>query len=331
MRRRALIVGLVLGATLRRAKAQQPGKVYRIAMVSPTRATTDMTESRMPPLFRELRQLGYTEGKNLVVERYSGNGRVEKYATMASDVVRRRPDLIYVINGGVILLPIFKAATRTIPIVGVTESPVHYGIATSLAHPGGNITGVTVEAGIGLMSKRLEILREAVPGMSNVALLATRDYLQAPSVVALRKAAVEMNVSLVAAEVEAPFAKLEYRRVFTAIAQQSVDGLIVMDEAANFDNAMPIVELAREHHLAAIYPFRVFVDLGGLMAYGIDTDEISRHIADQIDLALRGTSPAEIPFYQPTKFKLIINLKAAKALGIALSSSLLARADEVIE
>jgi putative tryptophan/tyrosine transport system substrate-binding protein len=331
MRRRDVIAGLLIAVALGRAQAQQPGKTYRIAMVSPKTAVTEMTEAQLPTLFGELRRLGYAEGKNLVVERYSGDGRVENYAAMASDVVRRGPDLICVMDGGIALLPIFKAATRTIPIVGVTGFPVHYGIAASLAHPGGNITGVTVEAGTEIMSKRLEILREAVPGMSKVALLATRGYLHAPSVVALRKAAMEMKVFLVEAGVEAPFDESEYRRAFMAIAPQGIGALIVLDEAVNFANRASIVELARGHHLPGMYPFREFVDIGGLMAYAIDVDETFRHLADQIDLVLRGTSPAEIPFYQPTKFKLIINLNAAKALGIALPSSLLARADEVIE
>jgi putative tryptophan/tyrosine transport system substrate-binding protein len=331
MRRREVIAGLLIAVALGRAQAQQPRKIHRIAMVSPKTPVTEMTEAQLPDLFGELRRLGYIEGQNLVVERYSGEGRVENYAAMARDVVRRDPNLICVIDGGIALLPIFKAATSKIPIVGLTGFPVHYGIVASLAHPGGNITGVTVEAGTEIMSKRFEILREAVPGMSKVALLATRGYLEAPSVLALRKAAAEMKVSFVAAGVEAPFNEIEYRRAFTAIAQQSVEGLIVFDEAVNFVNRMPIVELAREHHLPAIYPFREFVDIGGLMAYAIGTDEVHRHLADQIDLVLKGTSPAEIPFYQPTKFKLIINLNAAKVLGIALPSSLLARADEVIE
>jgi putative tryptophan/tyrosine transport system substrate-binding protein len=314
------------GADLR-ARGCRERKVYRIAMISPKTPATEMTELRLPALFGELRRLGYAEGRNLVVERYSGEGRVENYAGMALEVVRRNPDLICVVDGGIALLPIFKAATRTIPIVGLTGFPVQYGIAASLAHPGGNITGVTVEAGARIMSKRLEILCEAIPGTSKVALLATRGYLPAPSVAAVRKAAAEMQVSLIEAGVAAPFDEPEYRHVFMAIAPQGVNAIIVLDEAVNTVNRVPIVELVREHHLAAMYPFREFVDI----AYAIDGNEVRRHLAEQIDLVLKGTSPAEIPFYQPTTIKLIINLNAAKALGIALPSSLLARADEVIE
>lgn len=331
MRRRDLIAGLLFVATTRRARAQQGGRVYRIALVSPRTAAAEMTEVRFPDFFNELRRLGYAEGQNLLVERYSGEGHVQNYAGMAGDVVRRNPDLICVLEGGLALLPIFKAATSTIPIVGVTGFPVHYGIAVSLAHPGGNITGVTVEAGPGIMSKRLEILREAIPGMSKVALIATRGYLQIPSVMALRNAALEMKVSLVEAGVEAPFDEPEYRHVFTTIASQGVDALIVLDEAANSANRVLIVELAREHHLPAMYPFRDFVDAGGLMAYALDVREIYRHLADQIDLVLKGTGPADIPFYQPTKFSLSINLKTAKALGLSVPPALLVRADEVIE
>jgi putative tryptophan/tyrosine transport system substrate-binding protein len=331
MRRRSFIVGLMGTATVGTALAQQRERVYRIAMVSPKTAIAEMTEARFPALFAELGRLGYAERQNLLIERYSGEGLVANYAEMARDVVRRKPDLICVINGGVALLPIFKAATATIPIVGVTGFPVQYGIAASLAHPGGNITGVTVQVGPEIMGKRLEILREVVPRMSKVALLATRGYMQTPSVVALREVASQMNVSLVEAGVEAPFDEPEFRRVFADLSSQNVDALIVFDEAVVLENSVFIVAQAKEKRIATIYPFRGYVDAGGLMAYANDSVEIYRHLADEIDMVLKGTSPADIPFYQPSKFSLIINLKTAKELGLVIPSTLLARADEVIE
>lgn len=340
MRRRDFIGSLIVTATtLRRANAQQPGKVYHIAMVVPNRAITDITEKpcsqpcRHPfvDFFVELRRLGYVEGQTLLIDRYSGEGRVENYGEMARDVVRRNPDVICVLEGGIALLPVFKTATRTIPIVGVTGFPVHYGIAASLAHPGGNITGIEIEAGPGIMNKRLETLREAVPGMSRAAILATRGYGTSPSIAALREASLAMRVPLIDAVVEPPFDESEYRRVFATIASQGVEALIVLDDAVNATNYQSIVALAKENRLAAIYPYRLYVDAGGLMAYTIDFGELHRHMADQIGLILKGTSPAEIPFYQPSRYSLIINLKAARSLGLTIPSSLLAQGDEVIE
>jgi putative ABC transport system substrate-binding protein len=225
----------------------------------------------------------------------------------------------------------FKAATATIPIVGTMGDPVVYGIVPSLARPGGNITGASVDAGLEISGKRIELLREAIPRVSRVGFLATRWMWDQPYGSAIQEAAKRISISLLGPPLDAPYQEGEYRRVLAAMAQEGVDALIVTHQPENFTNRRLIVELAAEGKLPAMYGNRDFVEIGGLMAYGFDPADLGRRAADQIDQVLRGTQPAEIPIYQPTKFELSINLNTAKTLGIEVPPSLLARADEVIE
>ena len=178
MRRRAFIAGLVCTAAISRAEAQQAGKIYRIAIAHPSYPASEMNEASdrlpwFPAFFAELRRLGYVEGQNLRVERYSAEGRTAQYADLAREVVSRRPDVILSGKNDMILL--LRAATLTIPIVGITADPIAAGIVPSLVRPGGNITGVSVDAGLELWGKRLELLKEAIPGLSRVGFLADRE------------------------------------------------------------------------------------------------------------------------------------------------------------
>ncbi|HEV2548803.1 MAG TPA: ABC transporter substrate-binding protein [Stellaceae bacterium] len=278
--------------------------------------------------FERLRQLGYIEGQNLVVERYSGEGRAEHYAELVREIVRGSPDLIFTTA----LAPQFKAATATIPIVATTGDPVANGIVASLPRPGGNITGVTVDAGVDIMGKYLELLREMVPAASRVARLSSRPWEgQAPYTVALQEAARKMQISFVSPPLHAPFNEAEYRRVFAAIVQAGADALLVSGQLENRANRQLIVEVAAKARLPAIYPYRFYTDIGGLMSYGVNLEDLCRHAADQVGQILKGTKPSDIPFNQPTKFELIINLRTAKALGITMPPTLLIAADEVIE
>jgi putative ABC transport system substrate-binding protein len=242
-----------------------------------------------------------------VYEHYPAEGRTDEFSELVRDVVRSNPDLIYA--DGTFMVLALKAATTTIPIVSSSISdPVAVGIAASIARPGGNITGV-IGTGPEFMGKYVELLREAVPGLSTVGYLASRRVWELPE------------------GVDAA----EYRRVIAAMAQAGAQALIVQGQPQNFQNLRLIIELAEKGRLPAIYPFLDSVKLGGLMAYAADGHETLRQQANQIAQILRGASPGDIPFYQPTKFFLVINLKTAKALGIELSASLVARADEVIE
>ena len=337
MRRRDFVASLLVAIAARGAQAQQPGKVYRIAVVSTSTPLSDISEMGTRPSYRaffgRLRQLGYIEGQNLSVERYSDEGRTDHFDELAARVVRSNPDLIYA-AGWTVLTRALKSATSAIPIVAITGDPVASGIASSLARPGGNVTGTTVNVGMEIWGKRLELLREMVPAASRIGYLVARQLWESkynPPKTALAEAAKAMNISLVALPLDAPFDEAEYRRVFGTMLKERLDALIVNDTAENITNRELIVNLAAEARLPAIYAYRDFTDAGGLMAYGADLRDAVRHVADQIDMIFKGAKPAEIPFYQPTKFDLAINAKTAKALGITVPPTLLIAADEVIE
>jgi putative ABC transport system substrate-binding protein len=333
MRRRNFIAGLLVAATTGRAQAQQTAKVYRIAIVRDVATIAETSERSDNPfyqaMFAELRRLGYVEGQNLVVERYPAGNRAERYARVAGDVVTSTPDLVFV-SGGRLLLAL-KAATTVIPIVGATSEAVGLGIVASLAKPGGNITGISVDAGAEIWGKRLELLREAVPKLSRVGYLSTQLSWEGREATALREAALRAAIRLVSLLLDGHTDEAEYRRVFGAIAPERVDALIVSNGAENIANRRLIVELAAETRVPAIYPYRMHVDLSGLIAYAVDLRELGRRAATAIDQILRGAKPGDIPIYQPTKFELIINLKTAKTLGLTIPAALLAQADEVIE
>jgi putative ABC transport system substrate-binding protein len=333
IRRRDVISGLILAATLTCAHAQQKLNAYRIAFISPSAPVSDMSETgniRFAAFFKRLRELGYVEGQNLTVERHTGDGRTEHFVDLVSDIVRDNPDLIFV-SAGDRLAPLFKTATDTLPIVTVVSDPVRLGLVPSLARPGQNITGVTIDAdAMSFMTKRLELLREMVPGVSRVGYLASPAIGDAYTAV-LADAAQKMQISVIGPLLAAPLDEREYRRVYAAMAQQGVDALFVGGQSENLTNRRLIVELAAAARLPASYNFHEFADIGGLMTYGPDLPDLFRHAADQVDQIFKGEKPGDIPFYQPTKFELVINLKAAKAIGIEVPGSLLARADEVIE
>jgi putative ABC transport system substrate-binding protein len=314
------------------ARAQQT-KVYRIAIVHPSSRVADMSETSGPPtykaLFGELRRLGYVEGINLTVERYSGEGRTEHYAELASDVVRQKADLILVSSSR--MVQNFKAATWTIPIVGLMADPVAFGIVISLAHPGGNITGISVDAGLEIWGKRLEFLRETIQLASKVGFLASRAVRDGPQGAAILEAARRMGMLVIGPPLEGTIQEAEYQRVFEAMTQEHADALVVSDQPEHFTNRRLIMELAEKQRLPAIYPYRQYVEQGGLMAYAIDLVGLYRRAADYIDQILKGANPGEIPVYQEDKLELVINVKAAKAIGVTIPPALLLRADEVVE
>ena len=332
MRRRSFIAGLLGGAAVRTTWAQQPSKVYRIAFVNPATPVAELTEAGglrfVRAFFEELRRRGYVEGKNLEVERYSGGGRAERYPELVRDVVRSNPDVIYCDTSRLALS--FKAATTTIPIVTSTADPVALGIVASLSHPDGNITGISVDAGIGIWGKRVELLKEADPKASRVGFLATRAVWEQQGAV-VREAIERDGMSVVGPALDTPLTDAGYRRVLAAMAQEGADALIVHDQPENLTNRRLICDLAEKGGLPAVYPYSEFVNFGGLMAYAVDLPDIYRHAAGQIDLILKGSKPGDIPFYQASKFELVINLKTARALGLTIPPSLLVRADEVIE
>jgi putative ABC transport system substrate-binding protein len=304
----------------------------RIAFVHPSNKVSELSVSgsrSFRAFFEELSRLGYVEGQNLGVERHSGEGRPERYAELARDVVNTHPDLILAVGARLSLD--FKMATTTIPIVTVIIDPIAMGLVASIARPGGNITGVTIAGGLELIGKRIGLLVEAMPKLSTVGYLVSRPYWEDPRGEAAREAAKQAGLSLKAALLGSAFNEAEYERVFRSMEQDRADALMVSDEAEHGPNVATIVELAAKGQLPTVYPFREFVEVGGLIAYSIDQAEIYRRLANLIDKILRGANPGDIPFYQPTKFELSVNLKTAKALGLEMPAMLLGRADEVIE
>jgi putative tryptophan/tyrosine transport system substrate-binding protein len=339
MKRREFIAGLGGAAASASlwplvVRAQQPAKMKRIAIVHPNIDVGDLSITSehlgYQTLFEELRRRGYSEGRNLVVERYSAAGQAGRYADLARDVVRTNPDLILAIANPLVLS--FKEATTKIPLVAVAGNMVASGIVPSLAQPNGNITGISTDVGGNdIWGKRLALLLEATPKSSNARFLTLRSSWERVQGEAVRKEARQLGISLEGALLDGAIDEAQIRRVFTAMEQDRVDALMVIDDAGLFPHRQLIVELASKGRIPAIYAHRIFVEPGGLMTYSFDLAEMYRHAAEQIDRILRGEKPGDIPVFQAARYELIVNLKTAKALGLELPTALVARADEVIE
>jgi putative ABC transport system substrate-binding protein len=335
MRRRDFTAGLLLTAAVGTVRAQEPTKQHRIAIIiaaGPLARIHDPGNHFLQAFFEELRRLGDVEGQNLIVDGYSGRGRPEGYADVAREVVARNPEVI--VTSGNPLAQAVRAAAGTIPIVWIGWDPVQAGLATSLARPGGNTTGVTVDTGYEMHAKRLQILKEAVPSASTVAFVDLRTSWEGPGrrqrEEELRKASAVLNVS----QVDMPLQEStppEFQRVFAELEQARPDAIYVPGTGELRPFRQLIVELVEKSRLPAMYGSRDYVEVGGLMSYEFDQGELGRRMADDVHQILNGAKPGDIPIYQPTKFEFVINLKAAKALGLTLPPALLARADEVIE
>jgi putative ABC transport system substrate-binding protein len=291
MKRREFItlVGGAAAAWPLAVRAQQPVKMKRVAMVHPSNKVDDLNINGHPvykAFFEELSRLGYVEGQNLSVERYSGEGRSEHYAELVRDVVSTHPDLILVISGSLALL--FKMATTTIPIVTTTADPIAMGLVTSIARPGGNITGVSLDGGLEIYGKRIGLLIEAIPKLSKAGYLASRRNWERSTGDAAREAARRAGISLTGELLGSSLSEAEYQRVFDSMEQDRVDPLMVAEEADHLAYRVAIVELAAKSRIPAIYPYREFVDVGGLIAYSIDLVDVFRRIANLIDQILKG-------------------------------------------
>ena len=314
------------------ARAQQPATQRRIAIFHPAIPTTLLTEtgggSAWRAFFGELRRLGYVEGENLIIERYSAEGHHERYANLAREIVARNPDVIVTGTNPVVIA--FNAATSTIPVVAFMLDPLKAGLVTSLARPGGNLTGITLDPGIDIWGKRLQMLKEAIPSTAKAAFLGMREGWEGSSGEVLRAAGAELGISLVFMLPEKGTPS-EIERVFDAMEQQRPDAVLVSGEGDLYAHRQLIAELAEKKRLPTMCPYRDYVEAGALMAYAVDLAELLRRMADDVHQILKGAKPGDIPIYQPTKFELLINLKTAKALGLTLPPALLAIAVEVIE
>jgi putative ABC transport system substrate-binding protein len=327
----AQVFGFALGtlffALSASAEAQQ-SKVYRIGYLSSLSRSSDA--ARAEAIRRALRELGYIEGQNIAFEYRYAEGKRERFPELAADLVRLNVDII-VVAAGDVLTRVAKDATKTIPIVmtGQGADPVRAGLVESVARPGGNVTGLTNLSG-DLGGKRLELLKEAVPKITRVAVI--YDPTIPPNVTevkeALPVAARALRLTIRTSEVRD--AK-DLDNFFAALDKQPVDGLYVPEGPLMRINGKRIAGLALKHRLPSMYDNRAAVEAGGLMHYGADIAANYRRVAYYIDKILKGAKPAELPVEQPTKFEMVIHLKTAKQLGLTIPPNVLARADKVIK
>jgi ABC-type uncharacterized transport system substrate-binding protein len=310
------------------AAAQQTGKILRIGFLDPSTASGSAV---LVDAFRqELRKLGWIEGKNITIEyRFAENKGTERLPELAADLVRLKVDLIVVASTPPALAA--KRATTTIPIVmAIAGDPVGAGLVASLARPGGNVTGLST-LGTELNSKRLEVLKDAVPKLARVGLLrgSTTGVVVDLQLKELRPAALALKLKL--EEIDTPPDAKGLESAFQTAKQKQVGGIITIPTRPFFAERKRIVELAVKYRIPAIYPNKEFVDEGGLMSYGADYDDLYRRAAFYVDKILKGAKPADLPVQQATKFEFVINLKAAKQIGLTIPPDVLARANRVIK
>jgi putative tryptophan/tyrosine transport system substrate-binding protein len=319
------------------AWAQQPGRSYRLAIAHPTRSveqlhTAGAARRFTEMFFAELRRRGYAEGQNLIVEAYSGEGKSGLFPALAERIVASKPDAIFALGT---LAQSFKSVATNVPIVvAIGDDVLASGFVTNLAHPGGNITGVMVTPGAEIWGKRLALLLQAQPEAKRIAYLATRAVWESPSgttgSAVVRNVAQPAGITLVPALIDTAI-EPEYRRAFASIASEKVDAVLVGDGAEHYGFAPLLAALTKEARLPSLFPDRSFTDEGGLISYGVDFPDLFRHSGDDVAKVLSGADPGDIPFYQPTRYELVINLKTAKSLGIELPPLMIAGADDVIE
>jgi putative ABC transport system substrate-binding protein len=326
MRRRDFIkaiAGLTAASPLA-AHAQQAAKVPRVGFMG---NSTEALETNLIEPFRlGLRARGYQEGRNIVIEYRWAEGRYERFPALVTELLAAKVDVI--VTAGTPASLAVKKATSVVPLVLIAGDPVGTGIVSSLARPGGNITGLSATAP-DLEGKRLELLREVVPNLSQVAFfLNPANALHEVSLRQTRAATNTLHIKLLPQEVRR---SEDLDGAFASIVKERPDGLLILADRVFLHDRERIMKFAAERRLPSVNAYRELVEAGGLMSYGPSYEDMHRHAADYVDKILRGAKPGDLPIEQPTKFNLLINAKAAKALAIALPPTLLARADEVIE
>jgi putative ABC transport system substrate-binding protein len=324
-RRAFLSISTALLAGPAAVRAQTPGKVWRVGYFA---AGARPADGAVPKALREgLRALGYVEGRNVTYVGRWAEARQDRLPALAVELLAERPDAI-VIAGGPAALAL-KEETTTVPLVlALVSEAVGIGVIESLAHPGGNVTGVTDQA-VNLSGKRLELLKEAVPRASRIAVLWNADDRGMTLIYReIERAAQALRVTVQAHGVREPN---DFQAAFAAMTASRPDALFLVTDALTNLNRKRVIDFAAAHHMPAMYEYGVLVRDGGLMAYGANPDDNQRMAASYVDRIFKGAKPATLPVERPSRYYLTINLKTAKTLGLALPSALLARADEVIE
>jgi putative ABC transport system substrate-binding protein len=331
MRRREFILALGAAAWPLAARAQQTERTHRIGILSPGHAElSDPTFQNVNVFLEACTKLGYAEGQNLIVSRQYAEGNPARLSELAAELIGRNPEIIAAFSTTAARPA--KQATGTIPIVGIAMAdPVADDLVASLARPGGNVTGTTF-LGPELVAKRLQLLREVVPGFSRVAALwhpnaySERTMTRIVNEIEAAARTLGLQLQLVSAVVPDDFVS-----AFAAMAREHAQAVIVMPSPLLFAEYRHIASIATNSRLPAIGAAREFADLGGLMSYGANLADLARQSAPYVDKILKGAKPAELPVEQPIKFELVINLRVAKELGLTISREVLLVADEVIE
>jgi len=320
------ILFVVLLAVAVIADAQQPGKVARIGYVDSSTASDSTV--RLEAFLREMRKLGWIEGKNIAIEYRYAEGKRDRFPELAAELVRLKVDLIVVEGTGLALA--VKSATTTIPIVVTTVGdPVGAGLVASLARPGGNVTGLA-SLTPQLNTKRLEILKDTVPKLTRVGLISSAVGVAAElQLKELKPAALALKLKLEVIDAQPDRKGLE--SAFETAKQKQVNAIMIQSIRPFSAERKRIVELAGKYRLPAIYAQKEYVDEGGLMSYGTDFIDLYRRAAVYVDKILKGAKPADLPVQQATKFEFIINVKAAKQIGLTIPVRVLERANEVIK
>jgi putative ABC transport system substrate-binding protein len=327
MRRRVFLgsLGLVMVGGSLSAEAQRRAEIARIGRLSPISASADAPV--LEGLRQGLRDLGWVEGQNFAIENRFAEGNVRRLAELAAELVRLKVDVI--VTGSAPAAAAAKNATATIPIVMVmTGDPVASGLVASLSRPGGNLTGLTL-LGLELSAKRLALLKEAVPAATRVAVLLDPTFSDSEAAVKrMEGAAQALGVQLRIQEVRDPS---EFEKIFATMSSDRIGALMVQTDPILYTYRRRIVELVAKSRLPAMYSLREYMDAGGLMFYGSNLPDMHRRAATYVDKVLKGARPGDLPIEQATNFELVINLRTAKALGLTMPSSLLNRADRVID
>jgi putative ABC transport system substrate-binding protein len=327
MKRRDLLAGLLATTTATALRAAEQNKVHHLAVCSQF-GLDGFSRRPWMVLFDRLPQIGFVEGKNLIVDRYATEGRPERYAEVARNIVQAKPDVIALDFDHQFILQVAKETT-TIPIVATFGDPVAAGIVKNMARPERNITGISLDAGIEMQGKHLEILRQAVPSASRVAYLSNRAEWEGAWGQAVREAGQRLGVSIIGMPMERSAGEPEYRQAFEKMAQQSVQALMANGLPPNFQHRELILQLAVKYRLPSI---TWWPDEGqAFLVYAPDYPHYLLRWADEVGQVLNGVAPADIPIQQPTKLILSINLKTAKAIGLDVPSTLVLRADQLIE
>ena len=319
------VVVLLAAAVI--AEAQQPKKIPVAGFVVGGSPSSSFTQSNIDAFRQGLRDLGYIEEKNIIIEYRYTEGREDRLSDLAAELIRSKVDII--VTGSTIVVRAAMQLTGTIPIVMAgTGDPVATGLIASLARPGGNVTGLSA-LGPELTTKQLELLKEAFPQVSRVLLL--YNGANASTVAALKET--EVAASVLGVQLQASDVRVanDIEPAFSAATRQRANALLVLREGVYQTNATRIVSLAAQRKLPAIYPIQRYVEVGGLMSYGISTRDLYRRVAVYVDKILKGAKPADLPVEQPTKFEFVINLKAAKQIGLTIPPNVLVRADKVIK